>query len=985
MGFITQAIVNATTVQNVGTITYNPATRTVIDIDTTTSWEAGTYTSIHFIYTATQSPTNLNGVTFNECLFTPDNVIGMRFSGALSTFNNCIFQFSGNGDATGASLFGNFDGSQGSALTGCTWLTFGEQSAGVPRQWSIALQSVDATIISPSFSDGFITDVTTGAINFGWAHDATVRASTDFVQRFSIRNQQASQAWSAYVQGSFANGSYTIDETDANAGSHYSSGSGGNRIVYTINQTFADWDTSTEGQETYVVSATAAGTSAVFNDGYTWNPRFIQSGTADTIISDASILSIPAGVDAFTIDLDNFDQSAALPAFTGGAWSGSEGNVLFMRSGTGTSSNTALVTVDKALNEDGTLNTDYVVSPRVKSYTHLASTVTSELDLFESYSGGVEGTFVMAESSDVFFPLDVNLNSIILPLNSATATGASVPSSGNMYPAIKGVWYYGSLDEDFEPRIVNGVFTTSKSLELGSSNTYTAGALSVNSAASISASNNVTGISASTISIGGTGFSGITINGATTGNFGAIFNGSNITTTNTASQNVASVNVSSISSVGDLTILGNTDGSSVTTATLVTTGTISTSNISVDSIDTVTGPATFGDGNTYSGNSGTNMTITFDAGLTADQVYTADELLGDGFSIEPLNTVTINSNVDITVETADPSQILAGTAGAGTVTVSALTINATFTHEPSATGGSFAVFERDSATDTTWTQVKTTQRTTTSALASIVVANPSKQYISLWKPKNNVSYTRVSYYDRLTGITEAETNTASTLNIVPEVLSSNDLPATDTGALGFEFTWSQDDAVLGGQLVATIKGTSVNRLTNQQTQAAMRLALVEDFYFDAIVDNILGTASLLPTDVTEGGRADFITAFSSTNTKADGDFIELVSKDGNQQRLTSIDNESSKGTPVTGMLEATITGTDNDGAGISFPAVDIAVNPAGISESQVANAVSDGTLTVRSNQSTLAANQVNLQVATQRGAVKAAAYSAGAIKTDLTV
>ena len=963
MGFITQALVANTTNTVSGSLTWNPTTRNVIDTDPTTSWEAGTYTSIQFIYTATQSPTNLNGVIFNECIFTPDNVIGLRFSGALSTFNNCVFQFSGTGDATAASLFGNFEGSQGSVLSGCTWLTFGEFNS-LPRQWSIALQSVDATVTNPSFSNSFLTDVSTGAVNFGWAHDATIRANADFVQRFSIRNQQASQAWSAYVQGSFADGNYTIDETDANAGSHYSSGSGGNRIVYTINQTFADWDTSTEGQETYVISATAAANAAVFNDGYAWNPRFIQSGTADTIISDASILSIPAGVDAFTLDLDNFDQGVALPSFTGGAWSGNEGNVLFMRSGTGTSSATVLTTVDKALNEDGTLNADYVVSPRVKSYTHLASTVTSELDLFESYSGGVEGTFVMAESSDVFFPLDVNLNNVILPLNSSTAAGASVPSSGNMYPAIKGVWYYGSLDEDFEPRVVNGVFTTGKTLALGSTNTYTGAALTLNTTAVLSSSNNVTGISATTIDIGGTGFNGMTINGETTGDFGAITNGSNINITNISATTVGSIENSTFSSAGNITLNGNVTESNVSSigdiilssSTECSDTTMMAGDINDVTLTSFTSGMTFGNGN-----------IRF-ALVTAGQTTTLDDLLGTGWSFENNGQVTLHSDVAVNVTVdADDVTMLGLAIVPGTPFVRNL-ITYNFAEESfnvrpagyiqndtnaldyagsiNARGGYFSI---KSGSTTILPRVDIDSSTTLADVTIEKGTTDNSTWTAYYKPATGWGAGRTAYNFTIDSFGAIDSDRTIPVSEIADVLVAGSTvePTLGHGAYSQTGAGTTTTFRIGVDAVPGSAGGDGNMLNSGATQALCLEAANSLAYFDVHFSNNR-TEQLFSPDINNG------------STWLTEDEVLFVSSDTDTNPAQQI-----------------ISQAVGAGAGGSLPTQ----NPNGYPE---VLAIAEASASIPTVQAALDLSLIEIKenhqvllTATQRGAVKAATYSAG--------
>ena len=568
MATITQALVDGASTGAGVNPAWNSITRTVTDTDANTEWGAGTYDFVSFVYTACDQG-NITGAIFNDCTFTGNNVFPMRMNSATALnqgqFNRCVFINAG-GTANGETLFGEFAGTQFVTSRDSEWIAFGDDGA-FPRRWSFALNNVNATLINPTFNDSFITDSFVGPINFGWNHDGTTRANaTDGLQRFSIRNQQTAERWCAYVQGTFAAGTYTDDINDATAGVHYNTNLGGTVDIYTINQVFQNWSTTANGTSTYVINALTAGAAKTFHEGYTWNPRFISAGTVADFITDAVILSIPAGVTAFTLDLDNIDQSALPPAFTGGSWVGNEGNVLFLETDSATSSNTANTTVDKCLDANGDLIATYVVTPRVKSFTNVGGTTTTALNLFESYTGGVEGDFVAASTSDTFFAADGNLAGETLAANLGAAQAAITDDSGLIYPSLKSVWYYGTVDEDYEPTIPLGVFTTTKTLDLGAAqNSYVAGALGLRTAAIITASDDVNGISASTITIAGRGFNGIAINGATTGDFGAITNNSNIVTTDAAAQTVASIGGSNFNTQGAVTVTTNVNGSTFTT------------------------------------------------------------------------------------------------------------------------------------------------------------------------------------------------------------------------------------------------------------------------------------------------------------------------------------------------------------------------------------------------------------------------------------
>ena len=373
-------------------------------------------------------------------------------------------------------------------------------------------------------------------------------------------------------------------------------------------------------------------------------------------------------------------------------------------------------------------------------------------------------------------------------------------------------------------------------------------------------------------------------------------------------------------------------------------------------------------------NEGCNLEGTVSIAANVDSTWTFNALpetldltIPNQTSLITINTGNQAANADLTIHAGVKAwldaQVTAGnisgyseartdqtapTSGYWLVGTPESVFTATFTHQPSDDGGNFALFQRDSST-ADWVQVGATLTTADDTELSIPVTNPDKQYVTLWKPKNNNTYTAVSFYDRLTGINKDEQNIASTLSIVTEVLSPDDLPAKTTATPPGDFIleWRAGTSAeeLEGQLVGVIGGTNTTdqRLSNAESQAAMRQALITDAYFNIIVDNI-NTDGFLPDSLTGTGiRADYIVITSNTSTEADGRFIELVSQDGSQQGMTAVNAAGL--TPITGPLAAILHGRDYatgedggataTGAEIEFSSIDIAANPAGVSGAEI--------------------------------------------------
>ena len=400
-------------------------------------------------------------------------------------------------------------------------------------------------------------------------------------------------------------------------------------------------------------------------------------------------------------------------------------------------------------------------------------------------------------------------------------------------------------------------------------------------------------------------------------------------------------------------------------------GVISDSDFVTSSIVTLQSSTKLGANNTYTARSSSNLMSCFwTGGLTLGQTYTAEELLGEGYTIADGDQLDLNTNVQINVATSDP-QI----TGGANVTLVTPTIVSTYTNVGNAAGGNFALFSRTSGS-APWTQVGSTLRNSTSAILEITVDNAALEYLSLWKPRTTDTYTQATYYNHSS--TQAPTQSlpyrAATREIPAEILSTAGVP-TGSSVWTDIVNWAAGSGDTAGQLVGTFRATNEVVLGNGETQVAFRQAFLTDAYFDIIVADVqTASPKLLPSTLIadEAGRADYITVLTKLTTRANGDFVELLSFDGKQQNITAVENSSD--TPMSGILSAVLMGETAGGDEIEFDAVDIADNPAGISEAEVVSAVSAALGVVKANQQVLL-------TATQRGSVKAATYTAGNITT----
>ena len=388
---------------------------------------------------------------------------------------------------------------------------------------------------------------------------------------------------------------------------------------------------------------------------------------------------------------------------------------------------------------------------------------------------------------------------------------------------------------------------------------------------------------------------------------------------------------------------------------------------------------------------------------------TLDDLLGEDWDFSAPGEVVLTSDAAVTIELDQRGVDELGlTLARGATTVVGLitysfpasSVISTFTSPGSINGGNFALFHRTSPTDN-WA-LNSRQTLLANVAGSISVVGAVGEYISVWKPLNDVTYANIRYesWTMATTPTMPLDYLVETLPIEEFVRSADPIPASVTQRVWTNPTGTDPAA---GNLLLTIQGTSSGvRIGGGETQSLLRTLYSTQAYFDFIVDRVASTVSpttpppTLPIDVSDlaavRNNLRFIFADSTTSTQANGDYIELtagVPLVGNQeqQRLTAVLNSSPDPdtAELVSQISAVITGTAGAGM-VSFNAVDIARNPEGISAQEVRDAVrtltdalSDEHDRLSREHGIISQNQENNKVAIQRGAVKAAAYSAPAL------
>ena len=213
-------------------------------------------------------------------------------------------------------------------------------------------------------------------------------------------------------------------------------------------------NTSTLNDNSLTFHRANASSNASVREGYTWNPRFFQTGTTD-VITDIRLLDLPT--DTYTFAATNSVANGFTAIGTTQDSVNSNGYVIQTGTGQATTNNVSqLITGALAFTGDPTDLQLQATAPvvRAKSYTHVASPVTVQPNGF-SYSGGTAGTYTFDTNHDNFYLADSNLNSRAIG-DAAIGDAAEIIDLDDIYPTVKRLWLEDNgADIDF-PIVVNG-------------------------------------------------------------------------------------------------------------------------------------------------------------------------------------------------------------------------------------------------------------------------------------------------------------------------------------------------------------------------------------------------------------------------------------------------------------------------------------------------------------------------------------------------
>ena len=400
--------------------------------------------------------------------------------------------------------------------------------------------------------------------------------------------------------------------------------------------------------------------------------------------------------------------------------------------------------------------------------------------------------------------------------------------------------------------------------------------------------------------------------------------------------------------------------------TIVVNGTGTHSGADFTATNLTVSAGTLTEGNAFTAKTGTTMFIGF-TGLIANRVYSPEELLGDAYDITDLDTVTISSSVTIRIQTND-TQILGGSG----VTVDPIIIRHGIRPEGTlaevqAAGGFFDVINMATGVSvlTPPGPVNCATITDFDAVTALKVDGDATVWKSYYKPLNVFGPAGTGEAFALAiaehGVLTTDIQIAAVQHV--DLLVRNGLDASLAGvtimtslvAGGFAEPGPGENVLRVG-----LQGPG-NELTAAQTQAMSMTVANTLNYFNIHIDNPAWDVELFSpgtnnssiwTNQTVGVRFEI----------ADATFQ-------NQQRVSQAPGIPS---PTAGGAAGTVV------------VVEVLNIPSGnatlaLVQTAVQEIVGEELMDILENQVALVTNQGRMQTATQRGAVKAAAYSAPAL------
>ena len=388
-------------------------------------------------------------------------------------------------------------------------------------------------------------------------------------------------------------------------------------------------------------------------------------------------------------------------------------------------------------------------------------------------------------------------------------------------------------------------------------------------------------------------------------------------------------NFSVFAAAGDEVVIEYTNNSVIT----LTNGTIGGNEFQV-------GAMTLGNGLTINGGTVTGIT-------TGAQ-------LGNGLTIDGDPTFTLTGDLDISevdinfnsavnfqgtgVVTHRTGQNPHGfTSDDGSVTFVAVDAILNFTNEANPAGGRLAILRWNG---TAWEQQGTTVTVGANATTTIT-SNESGQHLAIWRSLNRREATRfMQTRDYPSGSRDSITVAN---NPIAEALLYPTNPAPSPTAT---ITWSQTTIGSSVELLGEVNGTTATSAPNgAETQFLMLGAYLDEDYVAVIVNRIINLGQVLAD--TNLIIRDIIEPNGASSTRTDGEFIQLDTASGNQQFLTDVTGVDINGNDNTGVITnaivAQITGTDGSNDPISFPAVSLLPNPAGVTVAEILGAFATST------------------------------------------
>ena len=386
----------------------------------------------------------------------------------------------------------------------------------------------------------------------GGAFDGTTRTHLGGAYTFRRNNTTAANvAWTMLHGNTFAGTDYLeVAGTEVDQASIYQTNINRNGVTeYSLNNRVESTVMSTQNARN--------NRDVDFVEGYTWNPSYIDAGTAADI-TDVYVSGLPATTRLPQATVDFTTD----PALATNGLSSTTGYIFVTGAETLAATNAdRVVVMPKARNLDGSIVTASTL--RLKSFTHLLDTTTDTQinDIAETVSNtgdawGYQNSHTFAAASDP------SVGSYIL-----STVPSQVGDGSDLYPSAKKQWVEGTtIDENFGVTISGSTLITTKNIILGDDNVYTPTDITFNIPSVLTASPTIGDLSATSINVNGKGLNGITINGLTDGNFGALSNNANVTTTDTEDQTVVSIDSSTLISAGQVTVSGTSNNGTITTS-----------------------------------------------------------------------------------------------------------------------------------------------------------------------------------------------------------------------------------------------------------------------------------------------------------------------------------------------------------------------------------------------------------------------------------